>query len=733
MSLVNINLRPVKQLLILTNTNTEWVKHAIDYASTSWGGKTFGFAIDITDSFTIAFINRLDPDFVVVFGERGQDHYNADLLDINPIEVFFENKLNTQQFHGGVNNRYLFENWNSIEILPFMGHTKIEDLHLLSRYGFAGAQLSFRISPQSDWDLSIAKEIKEILFFTRDEKESRLSVTGQPYSTPLKIFDARSNLKYYNQYSQYNHPILIIITGKQNNVQDLCLFWNVRASRGRKNILWISKDELVENIDSITTIIADRASTGSWTARMKPLVIIMSKSLPEHDIIALRDDYDTQLRSKIVSQSNFLRDNLIVEIVDPISLLPISIEIKSFTSYNIVQNDIISYTLPSPFEKIQQNDDWGSSGALFAFEISNEQYKFPTNYKLNEQELTTKNNGNTIKIFELGHYLSQAGNPLYLSIPAGLSRPISYKLPESLQFIKSYLSQFNLDFELDDKARYALGFFVLNNLEFQKIDKLIQKDIYRWILRLIPRSRDRLMTDFKSILQNQSEENIETLTDHIIEEQIYDFRSPIKTFNDLRSSYYSAINQQDQENIIGHLIGQNLFLRGIEFKCPQCSYKAWYELGSISQTYKCRGCLNTNDPKVPTQGRELKISFKANEIFVRSLEQGALLQLFAVRILEKKKGRLSWWLPGGKFTNNNQDIDFIAVISGNVIIGECKESVDQLTNNIISRVITLALTIECRTIGLCSIDSISEDRWIEIRDQYPDIEILDLSLENFEL
>lgn len=143
-------------------------------------------------------------------------------------------------------------------------------------------------------------------------------------------------------------------------------------------------------------------------------------------------------------------------------------------------------------------------------------------------------------------------------------------------------------------------------------------------------------------------------------------------------------------NLLQWLIERRLLFRGTILKCPRCELGRWYEVDRIGETWRCDGCKE--DMPIPLHLQSTSWRYKINELYAHGHDQGTLtplLTLYAMHLAwgtSTIQGGLSFY-PGVELRAKegadvpfaNKEIDLVAMRGSSLILAECKESTEILT------------------------------------------------------
>jgi hypothetical protein len=143
-------------------------------------------------------------------------------------------------------------------------------------------------------------------------------------------------------------------------------------------------------------------------------------------------------------------------------------------------------------------------------------------------------------------------------------------------------------------------------------------------------------------------------------------------------------------DLLWWLIGRRLLFRGAVIKCPRCELSRWYEVDRIGETWRCDGCKE--DMPIPLNPGATHWRYRINELYAHGHDQGTLTPLLTLYAMHAAwgaspvHGGLGFY-PGVELTAkegadvpfDHKEIDLVATRRGELILAECKESAEHLS------------------------------------------------------
>ena len=132
--------------------------------------------------------------------------------------------------------------------------------------------------------------------------------------------------------------------------------------------------------------------------------------------------------------------------------------------------------------------------------------------------------------------------------------------------------------------------------------------------------------------------------------------------------------------LIDELIAKDIISRGLIFQCSRCRLAAWYDMGSISNTFSCNRCgliqpYNHSSWKNPA---EPKSYYRLAETVYLFYESSSHLTALALDKLRLESPNEFHYVSETNIINSEssrpkQELDILAISKGNIILGECKD------------------------------------------------------------
>ena len=139
-------------------------------------------------------------------------------------------------------------------------------------------------------------------------------------------------------------------------------------------------------------------------------------------------------------------------------------------------------------------------------------------------------------------------------------------------------------------------------------------------------------------------------------------------------------------DLLRWLVERRILFRGAILECPKCKLSKWYEVDRIGEIWRCDGCQE-NLP-IPLDLHKTGWQYRVNELYAHGHDQGTLTPLLTVYAMHAAWGTSS--IDGGlgcypgvelrakeeaAIRLEHKEIDLVAMLGGDLILAECKESV----------------------------------------------------------
>jgi hypothetical protein len=684
-----VRVRPVRSAYIVPDDDPSIALRAIDSCCLTWGGtinplipysKTNGFS-----PLWLKILHKFDPD---------------DLVDCTGIS-----EADTQRFK---DNRQQVLRWDKpLESFFMAGTLQYSALNAFAK-GLKNDQSQLVIQPKLNSDSDpfylplIAKYgrlderfLNETLKFHRWRPQVKyadfVNIEGGDFSTnaegiflettPIGVLKGRSGsfqarklvsltkLGLYEQSPPYyvggsspEEPQdeeafanTVIITGKEDCVSDLCLYWDLRIERLSAGFfpLWIplkllGTDDGLKIVKLALSWTDERIRTGFSN---KPCLYIVSTSVNEKIL-------EGKLKGKLDNTKFQTRD------------------LDHFMSgkwdfYHSKEDREVSFSMGNvriPIPRCETLRQFFAPYDRVTCEVSFRGIRLPQSISLNKRIWGSVSRSNN-RGFESPYFISSWPDMTEIGIP------------DSWYVLESVFKDAGYNCEPSDKSKFALG-----------------------LLRLVGS-----IEDLRIIASRRVYEILKGMC------RIKGQRGNYREFFAERLEFdYSLLKPKlgkETDVILDVLIKKGIIFRGIHLKCPKCQLSRWYELDKVNRIWRCDGCLN--DQTIPLELNNTSWKYRINELYARGHDQGAITPLLAIYALHPpgilRDTSILGYYPGVIITAISDDIvqqtgikqmelDLVSIRDGRLIIGECKDSGEKLTKKDILRYVKLANHLRCSRI-----------------------------------
>ncbi|MEW6777555.1 MAG: hypothetical protein AB1405_14755 [Bdellovibrionota bacterium] len=156
-------------------------------------------------------------------------------------------------------------------------------------------------------------------------------------------------------------------------------------------------------------------------------------------------------------------------------------------------------------------------------------------------------------------------------------------------------------------------------------------------------------------------------------------RQEIDDFNTSRPDRESWVySEEDLLNALAGLTERGILLMGIQAKCSSCGYRAWHHINDTKQILQCGGC-NAEFPMPPESPWHYRLNSLVRAAYADHGLLPVVLLLNELFLFEGRSALL--FAPCLDLFDRNEkgpvgDVDIAAILDGQFIIGEVKQSRD---------------------------------------------------------
>lgn len=167
-----------------------------------------------------------------------------------------------------------------------------------------------------------------------------------------------------------------------------------------------------------------------------------------------------------------------------------------------------------------------------------------------------------------------------------------------------------------------------------------------------------------------------------------------------------GISQETASVVLGWLIEHRLLFRGTVIRCPRCNLRRWYEVDDVAEQWRCDGCQGTMP--IPLDLNTTTWSYRVNELYAHGHDQGVITHLLGIFNLHDPfagfgKSSVLGYYPGVSLTakpgctvpRQSAEIDIVGIIDGKLVIAECRDSGETLTQPEVKSLVDLSNHLDC--------------------------------------
>jgi hypothetical protein len=145
-------------------------------------------------------------------------------------------------------------------------------------------------------------------------------------------------------------------------------------------------------------------------------------------------------------------------------------------------------------------------------------------------------------------------------------------------------------------------------------------------------------------------------------------------------------------DLLQWLVGRRLLFRGTVIRCPRCEWRAWYEVDRIAETWRCDGCKE--DMPIPLDLQSTAWRYRLNELYAHGHDQGTITPLLTLDAMHTAWGTSTTYgglgfypglevraKDGADVPFAHKEVDLVAMLGDALILAECKESAEHLSNS----------------------------------------------------
>jgi hypothetical protein len=684
------NIRPVRIVYFIPWGDTQAFERLIRLVCTQWGGKNH-LIIPINpdtpaDDFYTHLLRLFDPDlFVCYFGYEKQCEEIKEFIEKYVREIF-QRQINLQmaplfEEHDHTTHALHAIPQSILQIPQVMNRKYVKDaenqLLSLALFGdiYPGQQDYYRAAAYVS-DTEIDSRSKE---YWSNQLETHL-------------LSSILNLTSYGSYAyrvagpvnNFDFFIIMVV----DNVDDFCLYWNLRAMReaayfrrehdtgyGRR-VLCLPSSHLdnQSSINSLLDVAREKLFTPGRTANLDLIFRASTQVLRDKVKNILEASPKVKLFSedKVKGNSEFWgrSKNTNEEVISerPLSYL---------INYSILPPDSffegIEGTYHAPYilrfgqNEIQINlpasyHNSGSGAVAVDFD-SDVWDRYPRS-------------GGVARLIEGNSWFSKYGLTAVRSSITSHPFFVPFSLPGERESLKTYFAEKGYTIEYSKEEQYSDAFIkTIGGIE--KIDILMSKTALKLIDILTFKSSKKVAQHLAK--QLQLTDRVEEIAAGIPLIELPDEEKSVnKTFEELKSEINEAgLPTTGLLDLIEKLCNAQVLKRGYYIECPNCGTLDWYPLREINESLTCSGCSHTFLLPVkesPGSTVPIQLRYRLNTLTNRVSNLDIFAAMIGLRHLTREKETycntcgLQLYKDGKQIT----DFDFIYLLNRELHCGECK-------------------------------------------------------------
>ncbi|MFW9995038.1 MAG: hypothetical protein ACFFD4_23575 [Candidatus Odinarchaeota archaeon] len=230
---------------------------------------------------------------------------------------------------------------------------------------------------------------------------------------------------------------------------------------------------------------------------------------------------------------------------------------------------------------------------------------------------------------------------------------INLRIPSSTEIFQKYFAHHGYSFEKTsrtDPINQIVNF--LDNHDTRIQDGFLSADVKNLFLAMTHPSRRKIEPVFLEILEESEDYNLK--------EDIRSFLDNISFYPRKRYKKLSEIKGvlKGKEELIEILVRNRIFLRGFLVTCRVCGYESWYPLGSIGEEYTCSGCLSNNHTPVTTKYGELSVHYMLNHLQQKVMDQDFFPEIASIIELKREyQHTYSFYYPSCEIKARSKNLE----------------------------------------------------------------------------
>lgn len=685
--LATVRLRPVRAALLVPERSTKAAAAAVDACCLSWGG--FANCIvpyskdeGIRDPWR-EIVETLDPDLFVCFGDeppaqladyvRNRGYHHVFPYEPEGFETLVTGTLIYSALDAFMNSRDI-ERKSSPLVLPLYRGFPEALLAFQARYGSMlettgfhdekyvhnllvrdGAQLTathrdfFDIrecQAREHYNFEVPKMISEVFvgdlgrLLPENTEDTETRITTLPEVTLAGITRREPRAGAASPAESRKHDAKVVVLGDYTSVDDLALFWSLRAMRpgGHPFPLWLPyrhvyDDRAKELIESASRELAGRRRHSGGSLHITSASL--SLDYLEERFRPLFPEADITI--DIADFVGGTTDYYVVEERQPVTFV-------EGTAH-------VSRIRPAKMEGLQPDFDY------VVHEVEIEGVKLPPIDAVQEAVFGVPGRGNRVLTEKGGIRTVDPHKSVYPG-----KDYLEIRLPDGGRLLEAFFEHYGYECLPTAKSRAALGQMgLLGGVE--GINVVANSKVYG------------ALKDLCGTREGEEESNYRP------------YRADRKA--EPYNYFTNAFGNQNARPILNWLVENRLLLRGSNIACPRCRLELWYAVDRVGERWACDGCRE--EMPIPIKPDALHWRYRVNELWANGQDQGTVTPLLALYTMCARWGSTFaregfGYYPGVELKRSEDssvpvdhiEVDLMALYEGRLVLVECKESADHL-------------------------------------------------------
>lgn len=436
------------------------------------------------------------------------------------------------------------------------------------------------------------------------------------------------------------HDAKVVVLGDYSSVEDLALFWTLRAMKpgGHPFPLWLPyrnvyDDQAKELIES-----ASRELTGR-RQRSGGSLHITSASL---DLDYLEERFrplfpDADITTNIADFVGGTTDYYVVEERQPVTFVEGTTHVRRIR--------------PAKMEGLQPDFD------QIVHEVEIEGVKLPPLEAVQKTVFGVPGRGNRVLTERGGIRSVDPHNTVYSG-----KDYLEIRLPDGGRLLEAFFEHYGYECLPTAKSRAALGQMgLLGGVE--GINVVANSKVYGALKDLCATSERDAGNSPRPYRADRKAE-------------------PYNYFT-------NAFGNRNARPILDWLVENRLLLRGTNIPCPRCRLELWYPVNRVGERWMCDGCRE--EMPIPIKPDALHWRYRVNELWANGQDQGTVTPLLALYAMCARWGSTFaregfGYYPGVELKRSEEgsvpvdqiEVDLVALYGGKPLLVECKESAEHL-------------------------------------------------------